>query len=712
MGLGSSKINQVKDLIDKCVLEGGVDLEKLAGEENPLKSSEFPEELRVLGEMDEEELEELIYYCELSSSKNDTIQLGKKRKANSTGYGYVGTSASRFYFIPFVEGITTAGKTLLLNVVKFVTKEFGVKVIYGDTDSMFIHIDPLIPPEIKEEVKKEGNFKKLREYVYKILKEKIYPKLEKFIDWYMWEIYEIPPEEHFYSFKTEIIIDKALFLKGREDSQKSEKKGSEEFPKLGVEIQLLSPIFHKYYNQFFDKNKYYKNERRNYKQLHLRTILEDILTEDSKKILGKVERIKSNWERDFSKVRAILGEELTNKIGIEEFIDQLEIERIQEDIKRKVEQGKSLFGVKKKYILHIIDNEGVEKDEFIYQGVDLKRSEIPLPIKEYLKSWVENVIFKKFPNLDYEKDFIGYIEEVLLEYIRVNSILWNIENIAINKSISKSIEKYETRVYTIEGGKLYNIISQIYNLPKIEAGNKVKLVYLKGIDIIKLKQLVNELKSLSTYLSRLVRSSGAGGKQVGFVEFIKDTIMSRYPIFYEVFLTLDQSIFGKEYRAGRIKKIVEEKLPKELSQHISVYRVIKEIESYNGCRFYLNIGELIDNNISPNSLNSKIIMGDFMNIFLGGILTQKSWEEIVLDLEEFNQNLKRLIGQLVELYQYVVHNLTNSFYLSIPTGMMDIFIPNLVKNLFTIDFKKIYEVNVSSKVYSISSVVFSHQVES
>ena len=702
-------ISWIKEEIDEVIREINIEeLEKVAnskgiGKELGNIDGGLRKVLEEISNLGEEEIDELIYYCELNSTKNDTIQQGKKRKANSTGYGYVGTSASRFYFIPFVEGITTAGKTLLLNVVKFISKEFGVKVLYGDTDSMFIHIEPLIPQEIKDEVRRTKDFKRLREYVYKILKEEIYPKLEKFIDWYMWEFYEIPPEEHFYSFKTEIIIDKALFLKGREDNQKSNKDEDNKFTKLGIEIQLLSPVFSQYYNQFFDKNKYYKNEKKNYEQLYIRNILDEILIDDSKEILKKVENIKRNWEKNLNEIRAGLGDDIFNMLNINDFINQLDIERIQGDIKDKVENGKSLFGVKKKYILHIIDNEGVEKDEFIYQGVDLKRSEIPLPIKEYLKNWVENVIFKKYPNLDYKKDYLEYVENVLNEYIRVNAILWNIENIAINKAISKSIEKYETRVYTIEGGKLYNIISQIYNLPKIEAGNKVKVVYIKGIDIIKLKSLIDELRRLSNNL----RSDKLFTK-VGFIEFIRDTISSKYPLFYEIFLNLEKSPFGQEYKSGKIKYIVENNIPEELRKYLLVYRIIRDIEKEQSGQFYLNVLDLIENNISPSSLNSKIIMYDFINIFLGGILNSNNWEDITIDISNFIRNVEELIDKLSALYNYVVSNLTKSFYLSIPTGLMDIFIPNLVKNLFTIDFNKIYEVNVSSKVYSISSVVFPH----
>lgn len=73
---------------------------------------------------------------------SDRIMLDIKQKcyklvANSI-YGCLGFSVSRFYSRPLAALITKKGRDSLIAAKDIVSKRGGVKVIYGDTDSLMI----------------------------------------------------------------------------------------------------------------------------------------------------------------------------------------------------------------------------------------------------------------------------------------------------------------------------------------------------------------------------------------------------------------------------------------------------------------------------------------------------------------------------------------------------------------------------------------------
>lgn len=67
----------------------------------------------------------------------DIQQKCYKLVANSI-YGCLGFSVSRFYSRPLASLITKKGRDSLLAAKEIVSKRGGVRVIYGDTDSLMI----------------------------------------------------------------------------------------------------------------------------------------------------------------------------------------------------------------------------------------------------------------------------------------------------------------------------------------------------------------------------------------------------------------------------------------------------------------------------------------------------------------------------------------------------------------------------------------------
>jgi DNA polymerase I len=56
-------------------------------------------------------------------------------------YGYAGWIGSRWYSRPVAEATTAWGRETIVNAIKL-AEEVGLKMIYGDTDSIFVSYDP------------------------------------------------------------------------------------------------------------------------------------------------------------------------------------------------------------------------------------------------------------------------------------------------------------------------------------------------------------------------------------------------------------------------------------------------------------------------------------------------------------------------------------------------------------------------------------------
>ncbi len=95
----------------------------------------------------------------------DERQKALKILANAS-YGYMGWSGARWYCRECAEAVTAWGRHLIRTAIE-IARKLGLKVIYGDTDSLFVTYDPEKVKKFIEIVEKKLGFEIKLEKVYK-----------------------------------------------------------------------------------------------------------------------------------------------------------------------------------------------------------------------------------------------------------------------------------------------------------------------------------------------------------------------------------------------------------------------------------------------------------------------------------------------------------------------------------------------------------------
>jgi len=95
----------------------------------------------------------------------DERQKALKVLANAS-YGYMGWSGARWYCRRCAEAVTAWGRQLILTVIEY-ARRLGLKVIYGDTDSLFVTYDPEKVKKLIEFVEKKLGFEIKIDKIYR-----------------------------------------------------------------------------------------------------------------------------------------------------------------------------------------------------------------------------------------------------------------------------------------------------------------------------------------------------------------------------------------------------------------------------------------------------------------------------------------------------------------------------------------------------------------
>lgn len=152
------------------------------------------------------------------------------------------------------------------------------------------------------------------------------------------------------------------------------------------------------------------------------------------------------------------------------------------NFKREAIADVGLFLQKKRYVLHVLDEEGIPCDKFKYTGVEVVRTTMPAPIKPYVKKIIETMLLTR--------DF-NQTNKIFNETYDIFKNL-PVEDIAFVMGI-KGYEKYSALCdgfkttkhmpIHVKAAYFYNILLDRFNTgkkyEKISSGDKVRYFYAK-----------------------------------------------------------------------------------------------------------------------------------------------------------------------------------------------------------------------------------------
>jgi len=150
--------------------------------------------------------------------------------------------------------------------------------------------------------------------------------------------------------------------------------------------------------------------------------------------------------------------------------------------KREAIADTGIFLQKKRYVLHILDDEGIPCDKYKYTGVEVVRSTMPKAIKPYVKKIIETMISTKS---------IGETNKILNETYEIFKSL-SPEDIAFVSGLN-GLEKHVDKCDGFNTAKgmpchakaayMHNLLLERFNITtkyeKISSGDKVRYFYVR-----------------------------------------------------------------------------------------------------------------------------------------------------------------------------------------------------------------------------------------
>lgn len=159
--------------------------------------------------------------------------------------------------------------------------------------------------------------------------------------------------------------------------------------------------------------------------------------------------------------------------------------------KREVISDVGIFLQKKRYILHVLDDEGVATDKFKYTGIELARSTTPKKVKKFIEDIIKTTLLTqdvKSSNKVYREGYQMF-KQLNPNDVAARTSINNLEKYSKGASLYKFNNGTPSHV---KGAIAYNIlikelkIDDKYEL--VQAGQKVKKIYCQknkyGLDAI------------------------------------------------------------------------------------------------------------------------------------------------------------------------------------------------------------------------------------
>ena len=142
----------------------------------------------------------------------------------------------------------------------------------------------------------------------------------------------------------------------------------------------------------------------------------------------------------------------------------------------------ALFLQKKRYVLHVLDDEGIPSNEFKYVGVEVKRTTMPASVKPMVKNIIETMLLtrnQQETNKELEKAYELFISLPVEEIAETSGIkgLEKYSSLCDNFTTTKGMPHHVKAAY------YYNMLLSKLNIEKkyekIQSGDKIKHLQVK-----------------------------------------------------------------------------------------------------------------------------------------------------------------------------------------------------------------------------------------
>lgn len=163
------------------------------------------------------------------------------------------------------------------------------------------------------------------------------------------------------------------------------------------------------------------------------------------------------------------------------------------EFKREKLSAQAEYTAKKRYIVHVYNNEGIDCNKWSYTGVDIKKNELPESIKKLLEDCVQGLIEFNWDNSTYQSK----IKEIynIFENLEIKDMAY-IKNLNTPKEATGFLNMEKGAGAHARAAEYYNqIIKELkltYKYEEIHRGDRFQYVYIKpgnrfGINVIGFK---------------------------------------------------------------------------------------------------------------------------------------------------------------------------------------------------------------------------------
>ena len=228
----------------------------------------------------------------------------------------------------------------------------------------------------------------------------------------------------------------------------------------------------------------------------LKTNKDYVIASDTDSIYLRMSELVDKFIKDTSdknKVISVMDKICEEKIqpfidkSYEELADYVHAYAQKMQMKREALADKGIWTAKKRYIMHVYNNEGVQYTEpdMKVMGLEMIKSSTPAPVREKMKQALQ-IMMKGS-----ESDMHKFIDTFRTEFKKLN-----VEDISFPRGIN-GLKEYgnKTTIYSkgtpihVRGALLYNKYLEEKGLskkyPLIQEGEKIKFTYLKTPNIFK-----------------------------------------------------------------------------------------------------------------------------------------------------------------------------------------------------------------------------------